>query len=412
MRNLLLCSGLILLVSCGNLPDETQEIIVKKQYFATLETLNRALLDLQNPDTADQHFGALDCPLCKLYHTRAAEAVYPFAYQYFQNNDVEYREAAISLGNWLIRQQYPDGSWQETPEDWTGTSTDQLLMMLKAYPILKEYLTEKEDREWLSSMEKAGDYLTEVMSPEFASINYVATTCATLMTLFQLFPEDKYSEKAATLATKVIAKMDEDYFITGEGGRVFNIKYGVDLGYNMEMSLWGMAVYARLNNDSLVMDKVRHSLKRHIHFIYPDGSLDASWGIRSNKWTCFGGATSDGSQVLFSLFSDEDPVYSNASIRNLEYLRTCMKDGIVGYGPHHWRVMDYPPCIYPTFTKAKNLAMAHSYTNSDLAPYQKLPSESNGMELFPTLNVATISTENYERHFYGLWLQRSERTWK
>ena len=33
----------------------------------------------------DQHYGAIGCPLCELYHTRAAEAVYPFAYQYSFN---------------------------------------------------------------------------------------------------------------------------------------------------------------------------------------------------------------------------------------------------------------------------------------------------------------------------------------
>ncbi len=50
--------------------------------------------------------------------------------------------------------------------------------------------------------------------------------------------------------------------------------------------------------------------------------MDGSWGIRSNKWTCYGGATSDGSQVLFSLFAETDPVYRTAALRNLEYLKS------------------------------------------------------------------------------------------
>ncbi len=40
-------------------------------------------------------------------------------------------------------------------------------------------------------------------------------------------------------AHQVVEMMDPDHFITGEGGRVKGVKYGVDLSYNMEMSLMG-----------------------------------------------------------------------------------------------------------------------------------------------------------------------------
>ena len=134
------------------------------------------------------------------------------------------------------------------------------------------------------------------------------------------------------------------------------------------------------------MDRVEQSLKRHIYFIYPDGSLDGSWGIRSNKWTCYGGATSDGSQVLFSLFAEEDPVYANAAVKNLEYLQAVFRmDGRVW--PHHWKVMESSTLYLPTFAKAKNLAMAHSYSVAELAPLRKLPSESRGLHIFPTLEL-------------------------
>ena len=79
--------------------------------------------------------------------------------------------------------------------------------------------------------------------------------------------------------------MDEDGFINGEGGRSHTGKSGVDLGYDMEMSLWGLGYYARCSGDSVVDAAVRRSLENHLYFIYPDGSMDGSWGIRSNKWT-------------------------------------------------------------------------------------------------------------------------------
>ncbi len=111
-------------------------------------------------------------------------------------------------------------------------------------------------------------------------------------------------------------------------------------------------------------EQVRESLERHLWFINPDGSMDGSWGIRSNKWTCFGGATSDGSQVLFSLFAASDPVYRTAALRNLEYLQGLHGRRIRGLRPPHREALDFPPCIYPTFAKAKNLAMAHALCTS------------------------------------------------
>ena len=375
---------------------QKQKTVSLKETFAeVLAELDSALVSFQNTDSLNPDFGGIWCNHCSLYHTRAAEAVFPFAFEYTLTQDKKYLDAAIQLGNWLIRQQFPDGSWKETPEEWTGTSTDQLLMMAQAFKIVKPYLTTEEQSGWENSLKNAGDYLVNVMSPEFASINYVATTTASLMVLNRVIPDEKYEQKAKELALKVVAKMDLDNFITGEGGRVFDAKYGVDLGYNMEMSLWGLALYSKLSGDTLVLNKVIKSAKRHLHFVYPDGSLDGSWGIRSNKWTCYGGATSDGMQVLFSLLDEQDKRFKTASYRNLVFLKSCIKNGLVGYGPQHWEIMDSDPCIYPTFAKAKNLAMAYSYLENDNTVLPELPSDKTGMEIFPTLNVAVIRTGNF-----------------
>jgi len=356
-----------------------------------LKNLNSALLGYVQQDKHSPDYGAIDCPHCKLYHTRAAEAVYPFAFEYQKTGNKAYLKPAINLGNWLIKQQEENGSWKETPEEWTGTTTDQALMMSIAYPILEPHLTKQEKQNWLHAIEKAGDYLEKVMSPQFASINYCATTTATLMFIYKLIPKEVYRAKARQLAHQTIAKMDHDYFLTGEGGRVFGVKYGIDLGYNMEMSLWGLALYARLANDGLVMQNVEKSLEKHLTFIYPDGSLDASWGIRSNKWTCFGSGTSDGCQLLFSLFLDKNDQYRTAAIKNIQYLETCTKNGIIGFGPLYYDIFDEQPCIYPTFAKAKNMAMAIAFVDADydageMAP---LPLDENGLHFFPTLNLVT-----------------------
>lgn len=379
----------------GNTAENRRVEALSSHTMPMLQTLNTSLLRYINQDKKSPDYGAIYCPHCKLYHTRAAEAVYPFAFEFEKTGNKKYLKAAIDVGNWLINQQQTNGSWLETPEEWTGTTTDQALMMALAYPLLESYLSKKEKGKWLLSIEKAGDYLAEVMTPQFASINYCATTTATLMYINTLVNKPIYEQKARELARQVVAKMDQDYFLTGEGGRVFGAKYGIDLGYNLEMSLWGLALYAQLANDDVVMTAVEKSLEKHLHFIYPDGSMDASWGIRSNKWTCFGSATSDGCQLLFSLFTDKNDQYRTAAIRNLQFLQSCTKDGIIGFGPHYFDAFDELPCIYPTFAKAKNIAMATAFVKADEGILADLPLDKEGMQYFPSLNLTQVRSPQW-----------------
>ena len=369
---------------------------LKAEYSATLKELAHALRARQIPDSGSLHGGAIRCEHCQVLHTRAAESVFPFAQAFRITGDSSYLRAAISVGNWLIRQQEPDGSWKETPEEWTGTTTDQLLMMVLAYEALRAELTGIQAEAWLGSIRRAADYLMAVMSPEFASINYVATTAASLAAAARLTQSPQYLEKARDLARRTVAKMDEEGFINGEGGRDYTAKSGVDLGYDLEMSLWGLGYYARQSGDSLVWNAVKRSLANHLTFIYPDGSMDGSWGIRSNKWTGFGGATSDGCQVLFSLFSDDDPRYATAALKNLQFLRRCINGGLVGYGPHYAQIFVTPPCIYPTFAKAKNLAMAYQLEKGTIRPGSLLPTEKKGwMKEFRTLDIVQVRTGTF-----------------
>ena len=390
-------SGLLLAAKTLTIAQSSSETIdLKAEYAKTLVELSNTIVSQQVTDPADSNFGAIRCVRCSVFHTRAAESVFPLYVSYTITHDKKFLKAAIDAGNWLIRQQFPDGSWKETPEEWTGTTTDQLLMMTETYEGIRPSLAAADQAKWLSAIRKAADYLMSVMTPEWASINYVATTTATLARVHRLIPEAKYAARAKELAHRTISKMDEDGFLTGEGGREHDNKYGVDLGYNMEMSLWGLGYYARLTNDSVVSYAVRRSLRIHSYFIYPDGSLDASWGIRSNKWTTFGSATSDGCQVLFTLFADDQPFYATAALKNLQYLRTNITQGLVGYGPQYAELFKKPPCIYPTFTKAKNLALAYSLETGAIRPRAQLPTENKGwMKYFPTIQVAEVRTENF-----------------
>ncbi|HFA49117.1 MAG TPA: hypothetical protein ENJ95_08875 [Bacteroidetes bacterium] len=376
-----------------------QTASIKEESLKTLYLLADALIALQIKEKSDPGFGAIYCKDCheeKIYHTRAAEAVFPFAVAYKHSGDRTYLQAAIYLGNWLIKQQLPDGAWKETPEEWTGTTADQLLMMAAAFPIINNYLSETEKQNWKLSIKKAADYLTEVMRPEFASINYCATTCSSLTLANNVVPDTAYLKKAKILAGQVTEKMDADGFITGEGGRLNGIKHGVDIGYDIDMSLWGLGLYAQLTKDEFINNKVKAALLSHIYFVYPNGSIDGSWGIRSNKWTTYGSATADGCQILFSLYADEDARYRTAAIKNLKYMRGMIRNGLVGYGPQYWEIYNSPPCIYPTFARAENLALAIEFGGQEKGILPPIPTDIKGwVKYFPTLDVVQARSDNF-----------------
>ncbi|WP_417015863.1 hypothetical protein [Alistipes sp.] len=364
---------------------------IREKALGLVTRMNASLVQLQNTDRKDPDRGGIWCPACGLYHTRAAEAMYPLALEFSMTGNRQRLRQAMAVGNWLIRQQQPQGEWQETPETWTGTTADQVLMMLLTYPIVEPHLTPAERERWLHSMAAASDYLTRVMSNRFASINYCATTAAALAEAYGRFGKAEYAAKARMLARMIVAKMNPEWFVEGEGARVGDYKYGVDLGYNLEMTLWGLARYAKLLDDERVWTAVCRSAANHLWFVYPDGMLDLSAGIRSNKWIICGSGTSDGCHPLFALLEREDAAFGAASYRNMECLeRQFSRSGLLGFGPDYDSVFETPPCIYPTFAKAKSLAMALAWSRSDRIPAVILPTDRDTCRWFRTLNTAVV----------------------
>lgn len=379
--------------------------------LTTMMDLTGALRTLQVRDTADPDFGAIRCPSCGIYHTRGAEAVYPFAVAFRTTGDTAYASAAINVAEWLFRWQKPGGEWDETPWTWTGTTADQLLMLGQAYPILKPRLTAVQQARWELVMKRAADFLVRMMDPVFASINYCPTSAAALMVINGLVPDPAYVRKAHRLAHQVLAKMDDDGFIQGEAARAHGVKYGVDLGYEMDMSLWGLGLYARLNKDVVVEQAVLRSLAKNLPFIYPNGAIDGSWGARCYKWTTYGSKTADGVQVLLSMYGDRDPRYLTAAMRNLTYLRTMIHEGMVGNGPHFWNYFRTQVCIYPTFARAKTLAMAAMLGFQGQKRMPPLPSDhGNWLRVYPTVDVAVARSRNFMMTVSGYGYRDPSRT--
>lgn len=371
-------------------------IYLKDSLTKDLYILCDDLARIQVLDSTKLSFGALYCSACSDYHSRAAESVLPFAVAYTQSGDRSYLRSAIATGNWLVRQQRADGSWIETPSEWTGTTTDQLLSLATAYSVIKKELTEKESREWSASIKNAADWLVKNMNQEFATINYCATTTASLTIAFQIVHDSTYVVKAKTLAEGVMGKFDQDYFLTGEGNRIRGTKYGVDPGYNLDMSLWGLGLYAKFTGNKIIENSVKQSLQQQIYFIYPDGSVDDSWGVRSNKWITYGSLTADGCQVAFSLYAHEFPMFAQAAVMNADYFMSMRVNGLLTYGQNYYDMFSTPPCIYPTFCRAKSLALAILFGDQGEVPDEKYPSLRTGWsKYFNTIDVAVIRTKNF-----------------
>lgn len=382
----------------------TQLFAKEDPHKTTLLSLCDALLPTQQNESASPNYGALVCPSVNPenhpLHSRAAEAVYPFAVAWKVNGNQKYRDAAIKLGNWLISIQETTGKkaggWSEVWPDpqqkgWFGTTTDQLISMVGAYPILKPFLSPAEIEKWNSSMQKAADFVMQNF-PVKSNINYNPTAAATLVMAYQNVdkPQQIWLIKADSLMNiYTLPSIDRQNLLTGEG-------MGVDEGYNMAQSIGYVALYAILTKDQRIKQKAADLLKEHYLFVYPNGSVDNSWGTRSFKWNYESGTkTAPGVYFSFALLSDLDPKFNAAGLKCLEYLnKECIHNGFIVYGPHADKhTSSSPPCNYSTFARAQSLALAVEYGAKSTTTTTFPAQETNWFKFFPDINVAVVRTE-------------------
>ena len=338
--------------------DETS---FRQECLSVMLRLCEALAGLQVHGPA--HAGAIRDPACGVLHSRGAEAVLPFAVAFKATGEQRWLSCALAAGDWLVGQQEADGSWRETPGIWQGTTTDQLLALCCALQAIEQAGSPVRDRRkrWGEAITRAADFIAGWVSEGTAHINYCATASAALAAAFQVTGDERHAARARQLARDIVTrKIDSAGFLFGEGHRFEGAVFGVDPGYNIDMSLWSLAFAARLLEDEEVENAAAASLRAHLPLVYPDGSLDNSWGVRSNKWTVYGSKTAHGCQAGFALLASHDPAFRTAGRRNLRFLEGMMCEGLVGYGPQWWERAE-SACIYPTFTRAANLALAVEY---------------------------------------------------
>lgn len=380
-------------VSCGR-GEGSQVRAFSEEAGALLCRLNSALALCQNTDQEDENYGGLLCPRCGEYHTRSAEAVLPLAYEGLHHDTLRVRQA-LMLGGWLLDRQNPDGSWSESPRTgWTGTTADQLLSLAKAYDMLHDWMTDLQADAWRNGIKRAADYLAGFMGIDVAYVNYCATTAYALACADNVTGSSEHMDSARKLARFCISQINEDGLLEGEGDWNGSTKTGVDIGYNMEMSLWALLLYAGLAGDHMVHEAAVRSARAHSAFIYPGGWLDCSAGLRSCKWTLYGSATADGALPLYvSLASGGDPdgCCLKAALENVHALDQCFSSsGLLSPGPDYDHLTSEPPCIYHTFARAKGLALAMQIPLADELPPSAAACGRDTLAYFKTLNSVVV----------------------
>ncbi len=373
-----------------------------------LTRMCRALAVTQVHEKTSRDHGALVCPETDPHvhplHTRAGEAVHPFAVAWSKTGKESFRQAALLLGDWLVRQQNPDGSWHETPEAWKGTTVDQCLSLCEAYRILGPAMSSSREQSWRVSIGKAAEWIAggAGWSPAFSwssplvPTNYLPTAASALVMASRILDQERadWCEAAGSLVHETLhgpmRGVNPDGLVAGE------MPWAVDMGYNYDQTLGYLALYSVLTDNDDLLDRVARLFENHVYFVYPDGSVDDSWGSRCYKWTAYGSKTAPGSQFLCALLANKDGCAITAGSKNLGYLRGCMREGRVGYGPHCWKHdLGFQPCNYPTFARATNLALALEYgprpgrTRPRVLPAQK----KWWYQQYPSINVAVVRTD-------------------
>ena len=341
-------------------------------YARTLYALCDALVPTQIVDPKDPDFGALVCPSTNPQdhplHSRAAEAVYPFAVAYRHTGDIRYREAAIRVADWLVTKQQANGAWGEDwplYDGWTGTTADQLISMAGAYPILFPALSDQEKAAWTRSMTKAADDIAAHF-PMGGNINYSPTGAVALCLAHGVIDRapEAWLRKADALMVLTLKGENADHLLVGEGG-------GVDLGYNISQSIGYLALFGLLKHDNAILERAAGLLRAHAAFVYPNGTVDNSWGTRSFKWDYESGTkTAPGVYFTFALLADRDPAFAPWGRLCLAYLNAyAMDHGWVIYGPEaDSHASSDPPCNYPTSARAQSIALAIEYGREAAGP--------------------------------------------
>ncbi|TXF90242.1 hypothetical protein FUA23_06905 [Neolewinella aurantiaca] len=379
-------------------------------------------MQVDSPGDPTTH-GALMCPACGRIHGRCMDAVYPFAHLAKTTGEEKYLTAAMGVMEWAERNvSQPDGSWtvMPNPKTWRGISVFGAIALAETLKYHGGIFPVDLQKRWRARLSRVGEYLLANFDLNFTNINYGFTALHAFILIGEVLEEGKYEARARVLgkdAKQWFTKPNTLLFGEGKPSDALSSKglRPVDLGYNVEESLNGVAHYALHVGDEELLDLLTRSLEGHLAFMLPDGGWDNSWGTRQAKWSYWGSRTTDGSQTAYALMAGRNPAFATAAIRTTQLLERCTAANGLIYGGLHYAEHGVPPCIHHTFAHAKPLAalLDGPAALTALEPGDKLPREvADGVRHFPEVDVwllargpwrATVSSYDfiYKEHCFA-----------
>jgi hypothetical protein len=357
--------------------------------------LSRHLVTNENSDEE----GSLFCQYHGDHHTRGGEAAFPFVYLGNLTNDNLMIQKGISLADWLLKRQNEDGSWDESPGSWKGTTVFQLMAIAALVDTCRPVIPETRIIFYENAVRNASEWVCKNIKFRRVTTNYIASAAAGLALANKVLPEKRWDTKARRLARLATGKINADGLIEGEGRgrRIFKKVYikpdGIDIGYGLEMTLASLALYAILSGDRYVVSKIDYAVKKHIYFIYPDGTLDNSLGSRGYKWTLYGSKTTHGSQMALAFAAKKSSEIMRALNLTIEALSKYIEFGLLKNGPDK-DASEGKICLYPTITRACNLAFALAYFPESRISEGTIPAEKPlWAKRFSSLNSIVVKRE-------------------
>jgi hypothetical protein len=371
-------------------------------YSELVKTWCDGLLEYQVKELRDSAVsGGFLCPACGLIHGRCADAVYPLLRMARTTGQSRYLESAQLVYDWTERQvSRLDGSWVNdvSVQDWQGITVFRAIALAESLRHYGSLLDAATLRRWTDRLASAVKFLDGFITINSGNINYPVSASYCFALCGQVLGDSHYLDRGRDLVHTCLEYMSRpNYLIYGEGHPIRDLSpkglRPVDLGYNVEESLPGLALYATLTGDSEVLDHTIKALQSHLEFMLPDGGWDNSWGCRNYKWTWWGSRTSDGCQPAYILMAKHDSRFREVAQRNVELMAACTHNGLLYGGPDYFIHGDFP-CLHHSFTHAKALTTVLDHEQNP-EPARRVPlpcDEPYGLKSFPEIGTHLAST--------------------
>ena len=354
-----------LLRSCSSAVTASHSPEFRKLCFDLLRDWCDGMLRVQVNDPSDPKVhGMLKCPACEVVHARLLDAVYPFLFMAKATGEQKYLDAGIAAFEWGGNVSGEDGSWTVIPDpkSWKGITVFGAIALAEALKFHGDLLDEERRLRWTERLKRAAEFIFGLFPTiDATNVNYGATNIYALHLIGGILDKPEYIRRSRELAREVKACFTgTDTLLFGEikpSVHKLSAKglHGIDLGYNVEESLNGIALFALHEKDEELLELVTRSLSSHLEFMLPDGAWDNSWGTRQFKWTYWGSRTSDGCAPAYGMMAGRNTAFGTAAVKNTGLLKLCTDNGLLHGGPHYVS-HGIKPCVHHTFAHTKPLA--------------------------------------------------------